>query len=223
LQAHVARCADGWNGEKTKHLDLEGRAAWAETNIKRIHEIAEAVGRCEPVSGLPDEPVQFLSACVELRKAANNPDFKTHLPTSLDATCSGVQHYSALTRCEPEGRLANLVPTGAREDFYQVVGDRADEKRKVAKPPCISYLYGSAPGHWEPMVDRKGAPVMNKDGRQKHRASSGMIQEMMKFLKAEGMSTKDVTKRVHAINRAIKHTIPQANKTKGFLKKVASF
>jgi hypothetical protein len=152
LKAHVAKCAHGWGDVETKNLDLEGRAAWADANVKRLYQIAEAVERCEPLpKSLPklhDEGVQFLAACLELKLADNNPDFKTHLPVAFDGTCSGLQHLSALTRCEREGLLCNLVPTGERGDLYQVIAKITGETRKIAKQPCISFFYGSAPGYW---------------------------------------------------------------------------
>ena len=213
LKAHVAKCADGWNGEKTKHFDLEGRAAWTEANIERLYRIAEAVERCERIPKLHDEGVQFLAACLELKRADNNPDFITHLPVTFDGTCSGLQHLSALTRCENEGSLANLVPSDKREDLYQVVADMTSEERKVAKKPCVSFFYGSAPGYWTKST--------NKDGKQVFKAEFGMIKEMLDFLRSEKMSTKNVTKRVRAIHKAIKRTIPQACKTQIFLRKLA--
>ena len=79
LKAHVAKCADGWNGEKTKHLDLEDRAAWTDANIEQLYQIAEAVERCEPLpESLPklhDEGVQFLAACLELKKVRQQSGF----------------------------------------------------------------------------------------------------------------------------------------------------
>src|SRR5262249_12521528 len=126
LKAHVARCADGWHGAETKHLDLEGRAAWTDANRERLYEVADAVERCAPLSDLPGDPIQFLAACVELKRVNNNPDAITYLPVAFDGTCSGLQHLSALTRCGEEGRLANLIP-GPREDLYQTVADKDGE------------------------------------------------------------------------------------------------
>jgi len=216
LKAHVARCADGWHGEKTKHLNLEERAGWAEANIERLSEVAEAVKSCEPLYDLPDDPIQFLAAAHELIRINNNPDAVTQLPVTFDCTCSGLQHLSALTRCEEEGRLANLIP-GRREDLYQVVADKTAEKRKVVKMPCVSFFFGSAPGRW---LQRTKT---NKKGKEEVEfyLTSGMIKELIKHLKDLKMSTKGVTRRTHAIYKAIGKTVPQAKKTRAFLNRLA--
>jgi DNA-directed RNA polymerase len=41
----------------------------------------------------------------------------------VDATCSGLQHYSAMLRDEVGGRSVNLVPGLSRQDIYQDVAD----------------------------------------------------------------------------------------------------
>ena len=41
----------------------------------------------------------------------------------VDATCSGIQHYSAMLRDEVGGRAVNLVPHLPRQDIYQDVAD----------------------------------------------------------------------------------------------------
>jgi DNA-directed RNA polymerase len=209
LRAHLARLADGWRGAKTKHLNLDGRAAWTEAHKDELYAIAEAVERGEPIDNLPDEPIQFLAAALELKQANNNPDFVTHLPITFDCTCSGLQHLSAMTRCEAEGRLCNLIPSDIREDFYQVIADKTDEMRKVTKGPGVSFFYGSAPGCW------------SKDGDGDYHLSDGMIKEAIKSLREKGLSTKDVTRRVRAIYKIIGETVPQAKKAQTFLRRVA--
>jgi DNA-dependent RNA polymerase len=167
------------------------------------------VQHCEPIEDLPDEPIQFLAACLELKQANNNPDFVTHLPITLDCTCSALQHLSAMTRCEAEGRLCNLIPSDTREDFYQVIADKTGETRKVTKGPGVSFFYGSAPGYW------------SKDSDGDYQLSDGMIKEAFKSLKEKGLPTKDVTRRVRAIYKSIGETVPQAKKAQTFLRQVA--
>jgi DNA-directed RNA polymerase len=104
---------------------------------------------------------------------------------------------------------------------YQTVADDTGETRKIAKGPGVAYFYGSAPGRWEPVLDRKGNPVFREDGTQKYKPGNGMIKEAIKFLKAERLSTKNITKRIRAIDKALKRTIPKADEAKRFIRKIA--
>lgn len=68
------------------------------------------------------DPWQFLSFCRTYQQ------FKQHgygyvccLPVVLDCTCSGIQHYSALLRCEEMGKLVNLASSEKPQDIYSVV------------------------------------------------------------------------------------------------------
>jgi DNA-directed RNA polymerase len=102
-----------------------------------------------------------------------------------------------------------LIPSDTREDLYQVIADKTGETRKVAKRPCVSFFYGSAPGYW-----------LGNDKR-KYEPSDGMIKEMIKYLTENKLSTKDVTQRTRAIYKAIGETVPQAKKAQAFLRRLA--
>lgn len=71
---------------------------------------------------LPKKPYQFVAACAELAQALDKgPDFITRLPLTFDATCSGLQHFCAMTRAS-EGRHVNLVSaTDEPQDLYKFV------------------------------------------------------------------------------------------------------
>src|SRR6059036_1026907 len=49
------------------------------------------------------------------------PNFRSHLPVSMDGTCNGYQHLSAMGRDPIGGRATNLVPADEPEDIYQEV------------------------------------------------------------------------------------------------------
>ena len=127
LKAHVAAKADGngWSDtKKPNKLNFEKRVAWTDDNIEQIRRIAEAVRRGAPISGLPEEPVQFLAACLELVEALDvGPSFRTRLPLTFDGSCNAMQHLCAMTRA-PEGRLVNLTPSEDGEDFYGLIAQR---------------------------------------------------------------------------------------------------
>jgi DNA-dependent RNA polymerase len=123
----VASNADGvsWGGvKKPSKLDDKERIAWVDRNRDTICNIADSVLRgVTPKRYLhllpPDDPIQFLAACVELKQALDTTpvsSFVTRLAIKLDGTCSGLQHYSAIMRAK-EGRLAGLTPE-EEEEFY---------------------------------------------------------------------------------------------------------
>ncbi len=76
-----------------------------------------------------DKPWQFLAFCFEwagyLREGYG---FVSHLPVSLDGSCNGLQHFSAMLRDENGGKAVNLVPSDQPQDIYQCVADVAMKK-----------------------------------------------------------------------------------------------
>lgn len=124
-------------------LPLQERADWTESNLGTIIATArdplafvdfwenlDAQGRPE------GSPWEALALCFEVAAigqwiAAGNDasTFESHAPIRLDATCSGIQHLSALMRDELSAKAVNVLPTGKREDIY---GDVS----KVASAAC---------------------------------------------------------------------------------------
>ena len=73
-----------------------------------------------------DEPWALLATCLELAEAwkLENPhDFVSHLPVPMDATCSGLQHLSALALDPCVAEKVNLAG-GPRQDIYMEVASR---------------------------------------------------------------------------------------------------
>src|SRR5438105_15649500 len=69
----------------------------------------------------------FLAACLEWKRyKEEGPDFRSHLPVSMDGTCNGYQHLSALGRDPIGGRATNLVFADKPQDIYQDVCDEAN-------------------------------------------------------------------------------------------------
>jgi DNA-directed RNA polymerase len=66
-----------------------------------------------------------VAACTELVKANGDPDFRTSLPVSFDASCSGLQNLTALTGSE-DGKWVNLAESDVAEDLYTMVAEKAD-------------------------------------------------------------------------------------------------
>lgn len=73
-----------------------------------------------------DEPYMYLAWCFEYANYLKDPDnFISHVPVSLDATCSGIQIYSGLL-LDKEGAEAVNVIGDARNDIYQRVADKVE-------------------------------------------------------------------------------------------------
>src|SRR5438876_3930072 len=64
----------------------------------------------------------FLAACLEWKDfREQGTDFRSHLPVSMDGTCNGYQHLSAMGLDAIGGSATNLVPGDQPEDMYQEV------------------------------------------------------------------------------------------------------
>jgi DNA-directed RNA polymerase len=87
------------------------RLKWTNDNLDSVLAVA-----ADPMSQLKwlqqaKHPIQFVAIAMELKAAlVEGPGFITHLPIELDASCSGAQHYSLLSRNANGARLTNLVP-----------------------------------------------------------------------------------------------------------------
>ena len=104
-------------------VPLQDRVHWAQDNEQMIFEIA-----ADPKHDLrwtkASEPFMFLRFCLEWSDFWNHGyGYRSHYVGYVDATCSGLQHYSAMFRDEVGGRSVNLVPGLPRQDIYQDVAD----------------------------------------------------------------------------------------------------
>jgi len=104
-------------------VSLAERIEWVKQNELMIVDIAR-----DPHHDLrwqsASEPFQFLRFCFEWADYKDTGfGFVSHMVVPVDATCSGLQHYSAMLRDEVGGRSVNLVPGLPRQDIYQDVAD----------------------------------------------------------------------------------------------------
>ena len=130
LAIHGANClAESPQGEKLDKLPFEDRIEWIDRNTDAIVRVAD-----DPFGNLwwtdADSPLQFLAWCFEWAafvRSGRSLDFVSYIPVSMDGSCNGLQHYSALLRDEAGGEAVNLVPSGRPQDIYQRVADRVLE------------------------------------------------------------------------------------------------
>jgi DNA-directed RNA polymerase, mitochondrial len=117
----------GANAYGNDKVSLQERVDWVRDNEDIIFSIAN-----DPTKDVrwaeASEPFQFLRFCYEWKDFTDQGyGFTSHMVTYVDATCSGLQHYSALLRDEVGGRSVNLIPGLERQDIYQDVADRVIE------------------------------------------------------------------------------------------------
>lgn len=126
LKVHIAN-SFGYDKER-----MDDRVAWVDQNWEGIeraldapHDYPEALG---------DSPWSTFSAAWELREAYRSGDpesYVTGLPVGMDATCSGLQHYSALLKDAEGGEMVNLTNGeghGPKHDIYSRVAEWAMER-----------------------------------------------------------------------------------------------
>jgi DNA-directed RNA polymerase len=160
LKVHVATCF----GYDKKLPDC--RAVWVDDNMEQIR---DAVARHIDSDFFreADSPWCFYVAAREMLRAIDSGDpesFETGVPVAMDATCSGMQHLSAVLRDPVGGMFTNLLPNkgDAKEDIYAGVAaiaiarlqaDRDNPEqaqywlqhgvpRSMAKRPVMTYVYG---------------------------------------------------------------------------------
>lgn len=98
---------------------FEERIAWADLNWAEFDDISR-----DPFEYTSwheaDEPWQFLAFCMEVPRVELG---YTHLPCGMDATNSGLQIFSMLTRDATLAKATNVLPSDEPQDIYQVVAD----------------------------------------------------------------------------------------------------
>ena len=167
LKVHIANSA-GFDKER-----MQDRALWTEQNWPRIIASLDEPENHSDVWG-KDAPWCMFAACWELREAlrSGHPEaYCTGIPVHMDATCSGLQHFSALLRDSVGGLYVNLTDPnqcGPKQDIYSRVAAntmqviqrdtlsddpkvaalaawcvRVGISRSLAKKPVMTYVYGA--------------------------------------------------------------------------------
>lgn len=166
LKVHIA---NSYGFDKERFVD---RAAWTDKHWADIERALDEPENHPEVWG--DSPWCMFSGAWELREAyrSGNPEkYATGIIVHMDATCSGLQHFSALLRDPVGGQYVNLnddLKCGPKQDIYARVSTaalRAMERdldsddpelvekakwwlalgipRSMAKKPVMTYVYGA--------------------------------------------------------------------------------
>jgi DNA-directed RNA polymerase len=167
LKVHIA---NSFGYDKVR---LHDRAAWTDQNWSAIERAIDAPEDFPEVWGT-DAPWCMYAACYELREAyrSGRPEgYHAGIPIPVDATCSGLQHFSALLLDPVGAEYVNLTDSDGsadKQDIYtraaqaattlvQADSLSADAElanlatwalavgipRELAKKPVMTYVYGA--------------------------------------------------------------------------------
>ena len=102
------------------------RVAFIEGLSEEIQYIASEPLKSREMWSNLSEPWAFLSFCFEwseMLKMSDATKFVSRIAVKLDATCSGLQHYSAMLRDERGALATNIGKNEERHDIYTEAGD----------------------------------------------------------------------------------------------------
>ena len=123
------QCATEGEHDGIDKASTAARIKWVEDNLQIILEVGEDYRSNISFWADAGSPWMFLAACREIYEFHQHGyGYESRLFCYQDATCSGLQVFSALGRDEVGGFATNLMPGHARQDIYGLVADRAMDK-----------------------------------------------------------------------------------------------
>jgi hypothetical protein len=109
--------ANCYNYKNISKSSYDNRVKWVEKNYNKIINL-------EPDFILKAESkFLFTAFCLTMRELYNNPNANVNLPVFLDATCSGIQHLSALLLDFETGKKVNLTPQTNNDNVQDLYAD----------------------------------------------------------------------------------------------------
>ncbi|QJD54801.1 putative RNA polymerase [Pseudomonas phage MR6] len=195
LKVHIANC---FGFDK---LGFDARAAWTDQHWDELQQGLELPEESN-LYQQADSPFCAIAAAIELRGAyrSGNPEtFCSGLAVHMDATCSGLQHFSAMLQDEVGGAYVNLTPGAEQKaDIYRRVAELAmlqvhrdaeggneyaqqwltvGVSRDMAKGPVMTYVYGATLSSVaDGLEDRLDAAGWRCEGMSMQRMSAYMAK-----------------------------------------------
>lgn len=223
------QCATEGGFDGMDKASTAARVKWVEDNLEAIKEIGSDFRANPGFWHDADSPWMFLAACHEIAEFHKvGYGYESRLFCYQDATCSGLQVFSALGRDEVGGFSVNLIPGHDRQDIYGVVADRAVENLRAVDQSSLS---GNELAIHRIVVEhgltRKATKrqVMTRPYNAKQRSCTDYTHEWYKkeiadgnLTLPEGITSFDVANYASkAIWNAIGETIPAANRMMAYI------
>jgi DNA-directed RNA polymerase len=136
-------------------LDREQQLDWCNDNYDKLAVFTDNPFGMVEFWAAADKPWQFLAAALELVGAVEYGEgYMCHLPVTVDGSCNGLQHLSAMGLDRTGAFAVNLTGEPGRQDIYELVADRIVHKlpvdsnwhnrvtRKVVKRGVMTTPYG---------------------------------------------------------------------------------
>lgn len=223
LKAHVANCC-GYD----KH-DVDLKVKWCDENWPQIEDFIN--NPLDVDAPEPDTAFTLLQAGLALQEALSLQEptsYICHVPVAMDATCSGLQHLSALTRDPVGSYYTNLVDNlqDQKSDIYTHVAAVARDllpqfiddvvvdhfwkvneiTRTMAKNPVMTYVYGATLLR---CIDTIGLNLTDAG-----------IEPIMDGTKVIYSITKLATPVGKALRRGVENTVPESAKMMKYMQEV---
>lgn len=176
-------------------LSMKDRLKWTDEN----HALIKAVAT-DPIGNLctwesMDEPWQFLAACDEYYHCVIACDRQfTRLPVAVDATCSGLQILSGLSRDHNTAVLTNVVPSDKPQDAYKVIAEAS-----------INSIPERVRPHWNRKCTKR--TVMTIPYNAKPFSNRSYIRDALKDEGIE-LDKEELTQTVNAVRAAMNDVVP---------------
>ena len=114
----------GANAYGEDKISLQARVDWVFDNEEMILSVARDP-KVDQRWTQADSPFEFLRFCLEWHGInEQGVGYISHLPCPVDATCSGLQHFSAMLRDRIGGFAVNLTECDERQDIYGLVANK---------------------------------------------------------------------------------------------------
>lgn len=198
--------ATNWGLDKAT---FQERQEWVNGHLDMIHEIAQDPWGTVSTWKRADDGKHawmFLAACLEFDACfISKTRSWSNLLVGFDATCSGLQHLSALTRDRGAAELVNVAPTLKPADAYKTVAE-------AAKP----YL----PEEFHPLITRKLTKRVVMCLPYGLTQSSARDYLRQALPKGHGIPLPDLVKAVYA--QAIPQVLPGPMKARAWIQEVVN-